>query len=44
MTLLVKKLSQVVKTAGDGALVCVRILQVLIWDVSAGEEGPLRLV
>lgn len=44
MTLLMEQLAQVVQTAGDGALVGVRVLQVLIRDISAGEEGALGLI
>jgi len=40
----VQKLAQVVQAAGDGALVRVGVLEVLIGDVGAREEGPLGLV
>lgn len=42
--LFVEQLPQVVQTAGDGALVGVGVLQVLIRDVSAGQEGAFGLV
>lgn len=44
MSLFVEQLAQVVQAAGDGALVCVGVLQVLVWDVSTGQEGTLGLV
>lgn len=42
--LFVEQLPQVVQAAGDGALVGVRVLQVLVGDVGAGQEGALGLV
>lgn len=44
MSLLVQKLAQVVQAAGDRALVGVGVLQVLIWDIGAGQEGALGFV
>ena len=44
VSLLMEQLAQVVQAAGDGALVSVGVLQVLIWDVSAGQEGALGLI
>jgi len=41
--LLVQQLAQVVQAAGDGALVGVRVLQVLVGDLGAGGEGELGL-
>lgn len=43
-SLLMQQLPQVVQATGDGALVGVGVLQVLIGDVCAGGEGALRLV
>lgn len=42
--LFMEQLPQVVQAAGDGALVCVRVLEVLVGDVGAGQEGALGLV
>lgn len=42
--LLMEKLPQVVQAAGYGALVGVRVLQVLIRDVGTGQEGVLGFV
>lgn len=42
--LLVQQLAQIVQAGGHGALVGVRVLQVLVWDVGAGQEGALGLV
>lgn len=39
-----EQLAQVVQAAGDGALMGVGVLQVLIWDVSAGQKGALGLI
>lgn len=39
-----EQLSQVVQAAGDGALVGVGILQVLVRDVGAGQEGVFGLL
>lgn len=36
VSLLVQQLAQVVQAAGDGAFMSVGVLQVLVWDVSAG--------
>lgn len=44
VSLLVEQLAQVVQAAGDGALVRVGVLEVLVWYVSAGQEGALGLV
>lgn len=44
VSLLVQQLPQIIQAGGDGALVGVRVLQVLVWDVGAGEEGSLGLV
>lgn len=44
MSLLMQQLAQVVKAAGDRTLVGMGVLQVLIRDVGAGEEGPFCLV
>lgn len=43
LSLLVKQFAQIVQAAGDRALVGVRVLQVLIWDVCAGEKGAFGL-
>lgn len=43
LALLMKQLAKVVQAAGDGALVSVRVLQVLIGDVSASVKGALGL-
>lgn len=42
--LFMEQLPQVVQAAGDGALVCVRVLEVLVGDVGAGQEGAFGLV
>lgn len=39
-----EQLAQVVQAAGDGALVCVGVLEVLVGYVRAGEKGALGLV
>lgn len=39
-----EQLPQVVQAAGDGALVGVGVLQVLVWDISAGQECALGLI
>lgn len=39
VALLVKQFAQIVQAAGDRALVGVRVLQVLIWDVCARKKG-----
>lgn len=44
VSLLVQQLPQVVQAAGDGALVGVGVLQVLIRDVSTGQEGAFGLI
>lgn len=43
LVLLVKQFAQVIQAAGDRALVRMRILQVLIWDIGAGVEGALGI-
>lgn len=44
VALLVQQLAQIVQAGGDGALVGVRVLQVLVRDVGAGQESALGLV
>lgn len=44
LALLMQQLPQVVEAAGDGALVGVGVLQVLIGDVGTGREGAFGLV
>lgn len=44
LALLMQQLPQVVQATGDGALVGVGVLQVLIGDVCAGGKGALCLV
>lgn len=44
LALLMQQLPQVVQAAGDGALVGVGVLQVLIGDVGTGREGAFGLV
>lgn len=44
VSLLVQQLAQVVQAAGDGGLVRVGVLEVLVWDVGAGQEGALGLI
>lgn len=39
-----EQFAQVVQAAGDGALVRVGVLQVLVWYVSTGQEGTLGIV
>ncbi len=40
---LMKQFAEVVQAAGDGALVGMRVLQVLIWDISTSVKGALGL-
>lgn len=44
LALLVQQFAHVVKAAGDGALVGVGVLQVLIGNVGTGQEGAFGLV
>ena len=44
VALLVQQFAQIVQAAGDGALVGVWVLEVLVWDVGAGQEGASGLV
>ena len=44
LALFVEQLPQVVQAAGDGALVGVGVLQVLVWNVGAGQEGAFGLL
>lgn len=44
LALLMQQLPQVVEAAGDGALVGVGVLQVLVGDVGTGREGAFGLV
>lgn len=44
VSLLMVQLAQVVQAAGDGALVGMGVLQVLIWDIGTGQEGAPGLI
>lgn len=44
VSLFMEQLAQVVQAAGDWAFVGVGVFQVLIWDISAGQEGALGLI
>lgn len=44
LALFVEQFPQVVQAACDGALVGVRVLQVLVWNVGTSQEGAFGLL